>query len=28
VGHPILETDHRYVIPSDFESASVFEVLN
>jgi hypothetical protein len=28
VGHPILAVDHRYVIPSDFESASVFEVLN
>jgi len=28
VGHPILEADHRYVIPRDFESASVFEVLN
>jgi len=28
VGHPILPTDHRYVIPRDFESASVFEVVN
>jgi Permuted papain-like amidase enzyme, YaeF/YiiX, C92 family len=28
VGHPILEADHRYVIPRDFESASVFEVLH
>jgi len=28
VGHPILEADHRSVIPRDFEGASVFEVLN
>jgi hypothetical protein len=28
VGYPILEADHRDVIPRDFESASVFEVLN
>jgi hypothetical protein len=28
VGHPILPADHRYVIPRDFESASVFEVVN
>lgn len=28
VGHPILAADHRDAIPRDFESASVFEVLN
>jgi permuted papain-like amidase YaeF/Yiix C92 family enzyme len=28
VGHPILSVDHRDVIPRDFESAAVFEVVN
>jgi hypothetical protein len=28
VGTPIMPADHRYLIPGDFESASLFEVVN